>query len=287
MRALTTLALLAAALAPPALATSAQRLVEDARVVWFDRDPSHGGVSAIEVGRGGGAALTVSDRGAFATVALSRRGGTLVGARTIERRPLQDTEGRAARGRRADAEGLALRPDGRIYVSLEGPGRVWTWRDTGTEAAWMPRAPGFRALRSNAALEALAIDADGRLWTTPETAGGPLWVYEDGGWRVAALLPARGRFKAVGADFGPDGALWLLERRFSGGAFATRVRRFAMAGTEIVGEETLLESRPGTYGNLEGLAVWRDEAGRTRATAVSDDNFLPFLPTEIVEWVLD
>ena len=271
-------------LAAPAGAVDAPRLVLDAEIVWSDPSPRHGGVSAIEVGRGGSVALTVSDRGSFATVVLEREGGRLVGARTAERRPLRDTEGRAARGRIADAEGLALREDGRIYVSLKGPGRVWTWRDTGSEAAWMPRAPGFRELGANKALEALAIDGAGRLWTAPETPGGPLWVYEGGAWRVAAIREGAGGFKTVGADFGPDGALWLLERRVVGILFRSRIRRLEIEGTRVLSDEVVLTTAPGAHGNLEGLSVWRDGSGTLRLTAVEDDNFLPVARTHIVEW---
>ena len=274
--------ILLALLATPALSAS---LVEEARVVWRDDDPSHGGVSGIEVSADGGTALTLGDRGVFASAALERDvRGRLTGVRTLERVPVRDTEGRARRG--IDAEGLAYRDDGRIYASIEGPSRVWTWRDPGSEAAWMPRAPGFRQLSGNGGLEALAIDAEGRLWTAAETEGGALWVY-DGEWRVAGNLPGDDGFRIVGADFGPDGALWLLERRFGGLAFASRIRRLEVAGDRVVSNGIVMRSLPGLYGNLEGISVWRGADGAIRVTAVSDDNFLAFVPTVIVEWRLE
>lgn len=254
-------------------------------MVWRDDDPAHGGVSGIEVSADGRAALTLGDRGVFASAALERdAAGRLTGVRTLERGPVRDTEGRARRG--IDAEGLVLREDGRIYASIEGPSRVWTWRDPGSEAAWMPRDPGFRQLRGNGGLEALAIDGEGRLWTAAETEGGALWVY-DGDWRVAAQIAGGNGFRTVGADFGPDGALWLLERRFGGLAFASRIRRLEMEGARVLSDEIVMRSPPGLYGNLEGIAVWRGADGAIRVTAVSDDNFLAFVPTVIVEWRLE
>ena len=268
-----------------AASASAASLVEEARAVWRDDDPSHGGVSGIEVSADGRVALTLGDRGVFASAALERDArGRLTGVRTLERSPVRDTEGRARRG--IDAEGLVLREDGRIYASIEGPSRVWTWRDPGSEAAWMPRAPGFRQLSGNSGLEALAIDGAGRLWTAAETEGGALWVY-DGEWRIAGRLRGSGGFRVVGADFGPDGDLWLLERRFGGLAFASRIRRVTVDGAEVVADEIVMRSLPGLYGNLEGIAVWRGSDGAIRVTAVSDDNFLAFVPTTVVEWRLE
>ena len=94
-------------------------------------------------------------------------------------------------------------------------------------------------------------------------------------------------FLPVGADFGPDGALYLLERDFTGFGFRSRVRRFDITGPARGGAgEILLQSRARQFDNLEGLSVWRDEAGRIRLTMVSDDNFLFVQRTELVEYVL-
>ena len=46
-------------------------------------------------------------------------------------------------------------------------------------------------------------------------------------------------------------------------------------------------SELGVHGNLEGLAVWQDPAGQIRLTMVSDDNYLPFMRGQIVEYVLE
>ena len=47
-----------------------------------------------------------------------------------------------------------------------------------------------------------------------------------------------------------------------------------------------MTSLPSQYDNLESLAVWRDDAGATWVTAISDDNFLPIQRTQIVEFRL-
>lgn len=195
-------------------------------------------------------------------------------------------------GRRGlDAEGLAVR-DGETFVSFERIHAVWRIGETGSVEARLPPHPAFASLQENASLEALAVDADGALYTLPERSGAwgrpfPVWRYADGTWARAFDLPRRGRFLPVGADFGPDGHLYLLERRFRlPYGFATRVRRFDVAGGAVASEETLLETAVGTHDNLEGLAVWRDDAGAIRLTMVSDDNHSVLQRTEIVEYRL-
>jgi hypothetical protein len=45
---------------------------------------------------------------------------------------------------------------------------------------------------------------------------------------------------------------------------------------------------PSRFDNLEGISVWQDVSGQTHLTLVSDDNFLPFQNTQIIEYsVLD
>ena len=53
----------------------------------------------------------------------------------------------------------------------------------------------------------------------------------------------------------------------------------------LTAERTLLQTDPGTFDNLEGLAVWRDATG-LRATMISDDNFLALFRSQIVEFRL-
>lgn len=41
------------------------------------------------------------------------------------------------------------------------------------------------------------------------------------------------------------------------------------------------------HDNLEGISVWQDPDGRIRLTMISDDNFMVFQRTEIVEYAVD
>ncbi len=70
-------------------------------------------------------------------------------------------------------------------------------------------------------------------------------------------MPSRAgvSFWPVGADFGPDGRFYLLERHLSGiFGFQSRVRSFRIDGNRISDERVVLRTATGTHDNLEGIA---------------------------------
>jgi len=134
---------------------------------------------------------------------------------------------------------------------------------------------------------------DGALYTMPERSGGasrpfPVYRYRDGEWTRPFSIPRRGPFLPVGADFGPDGRLYLLERHLGGiSGFLSRVRSFRIDGDLLLDERPVLETSAGQHDNLEGIAVWKDKGGHIRLTMVSDDNFFILQRTELVEYRLE
>ncbi|MBN9888719.1 esterase-like activity of phytase family protein [Salipiger abyssi] len=257
---------------------------------WRSDDPAFGGFSGLEVSEDGTRFTAISDRTMIVSGRLLRRDGEIVGveAGPIER--LLDAQGKIQAKAQGDSEGLAIRADGRRFVSFEGIGRVWAYV-TLDKAARLPIPDAFKSLQSNSGLEALAIDADGRLYTLPERSGAltrpfPVWRYDNGTWTQPFDIPRRGGFLAVGADIGPDGRFYLLEREFTGFGFRSRVRRFDMSETALSGEKTLFESPLLRHDNLEGLAVWQDPQGNIRLTMISDDNFNALQRTQFVEYTV-
>lgn len=258
---------------------------------WRSSDAALGGMSAIEVAADGRGFVALSDRGRWTSGQLVRDGnGVITG---VDASPLRLLSGQAnapLRKSRADSEGLAIGPDGTAHVSFEGVARVLRYARIEGSAENLPRPEAFRRMQSNSSLEALAIDGKGWLYTVPERSGRedrpfPVWRYRNGTWDQPFAIPRQGGFLPVGADFGPDGRFYLLEREFRGLlGFASRVRRFTIDGNRIDGGETLLQTRPGRHDNLEGLAVWQDSGGAIRLTMISDDNFRFFQRTEIVEY---
>lgn len=252
--------------------------------------PFFGGISGVELSDDGRKISLVIDSGLLIVGDLFRDGNDDPGGlREWKLVPIKVPPGTVRDLRAVDTEGIAI-TDAGIFVSLERIHEVWRIAPDGKLAERLPRHPDFRRLQNNSSLEALAADEDGALYTLPERSGDwdvpfPVWRYADGEWTHAFDLPRRGRFLAVGADFGPDGRLYLLERRvLIPLGFATRVRRFTLGEGGVVDEETLLETALGTHDNLEGIAVWRDRNGDIRLTMVSDDNFSMFQETQIVEY---
>ncbi len=250
-----------------------------------------GGFSGIEVGPDGATFTTISDRGRILTGRLLRQDGRLTGLAADPIRPLLDPAGQPVRGKANDAEGMALLPDGTLLVSFEGDHRILSYAPGAKAAARVSAPPEFARFPGNGGPEALAATPDGAILTIPEmgwTRRGdlPVFHFHAGRWtRLDGYSRSRG-FLPVGADVGPDGRLYLLERHFKGFGFATRVRSFALGPGELTDPQVLLTTRQGWHGNLEGLSVWRDGAGEMRLTMVSDDNFERLLPSQIVEYIL-
>lgn len=252
-----------------------------------------GGFSGLELDATGTQMTAISDKGGLLQARLQRdAAGTPTGVAITSWTRLRDERGRVMPEWRADAEGLAIDARGRLLISFEGePSRVWRYDGPDAAALPLPSVEAFSRLQGNSGLEALAIDAGGALYTLPERSGAldrpfPVWRYLNGRWRQVFDIPRRPPHLPVGMDFGPDGALYLLERDFSGFSFSTRIRRFTLRDGRIAGEETLLTTAPGTHMNLEGLAVWADASGAIRLTMIADDNLRTFLTTDLVEYRL-
>lgn len=260
---------------------------------WQIDDSAFGGLSGLELAPDGSEFVALSDRGTIWRGAIERDAdGAIRSLRADPPVVLQNQSGRALRTGESDAEGLALATDGSVFISFEGLHRVAHYpRDDGPSAP-LPRPEAFRALQSNSGLEALAINAEGALFTLPERSGKltrpfPVFRYRDGIWDQPFAIPRDGDWLPVGADFGPDGRFYLLERDFWGLlGFLSRVRVFDISEDRIAGGEVLVQTRAGRHDNLEGLSVWRDALGAIRLTMVSDDNFRLFQRTEIVEYRL-
>lgn len=276
-------------LAGPAAADTLSLINE---YTWSMRDRRFGGLSALHMSDNGSRILAVSDRGQFVTGTVVRDGDRITGVTDVSINPVQQISGAPVNAANHDSEGLAVDRNGNIFVSFEGFDRVRKYSSVTANAQDIPRAKGFGSLQFNSGLEALAIDNAGTLYAVPERSGAlnrpfPVFRFKDGKWDLRLSIPRSKNFLPTGADFGPDGRFYLLERDLAGLlGFQTRIRRFTLGPGGFGNEEVLLESRIGQFDNLEGISVWRDDRNRIRITLVSDDNFFLFQKTELVEFVV-
>jgi len=254
---------------------------------WKVADDKFGGISGLELADDGTSFTVLSDRGrVFAGQFVRDEAGSVIGADIASSAALAEPTGNAVHDKGRDSEGLATLPDGGLAVSFELHDRVTLQASAGDPAKVFP-VPHLERFEENSTIEALAIDQADTLWglTEGEVDGAHAVVrLRDGNWLPELSLPAEGTWRPVGADFAPDGRLYVLERDFWPlVGFMSRILRFSPTETGLGPAEVLFDSRAGSFSNLEGLAVWRDASGSTRLTLVGDNNFLPFLLTDVVD----
>lgn len=284
------LALMLACCASLALAGEAGRAKYLGSYPWNMDTPWFGGWSGIELSADGLHMTAITDRGYILKADVHRDAEQIAAIAPRRFWHLKASNGAFLTHKLNDSEGLAVASNGSVHVSFEGVARVARYARPGASAQVLRHHPAFRGFARNKSLEALAIDHRGTLFTIPEALehGTDIRVFslENGQWRHRFTLKGGRGFLPVGADFGPDGRLYLLERAWSVLGFRARVRRWDLVDGQPGNEQLLIQTRTGVHDNLEGLAVWRDERGRTRLTMISDDNFLSLQHTEIVEYVV-
>ncbi len=270
------------ALAEPAL-TELSQITLRADIEGF------GSYSGLVLDETGERFLVVSDKGRWAEGQLVRKAGALRSARITGHGPILDPKGKPVTRFDIDAEGLTRTPDGRIHVSFEANHRIWSYDAMTGPATATEKHPEYSRLQNNSSLEALFHDASGTLYVIPERSGRldrpfPVYALGPDGWSTPFTIKRETDFLVAGADLGPDGMLYVLERKFTYlGGFATRIRHFTATGQD---PETLLETRFGEIDNMEGIEVWRDADDQIRITLISDDNNSILQSTIFVEYLL-
>lgn len=228
--------------------------------------------------------IMVSDRGVWVRLTLEIEGGRLIGVDDVSEAPMLSGGGDLMPRGALDAEGMTRDPEtGRLYVSYEIYHRIYPYEAAGGSASGRILPLGWEAFPANGGVEGLALAPDGRFWAVRESPldGGtdfPVYVGREHGvaWEEKRL-PARGSHRPTGAEFGPEGWLYVTERAFSLiGGFRFRLRRLKWAdGPDPVAEEELLNFGAETnIDNIESVTIWPD-GEKTYLLILSDDNFFP------------
>lgn len=256
---------------------------------WASNDPNIGGLSALAMQDNGRSALALTDKGRLLQLNVERDGPLLAGVKVVATTDLVlDRKDRSAP---TDSEGIAIASDGAIFVSFERKHSIRRIDPARSKDGLIDTPLEFHSFGRNTGLEALAINGAGHLFTLPERPsskklGFPVWRWDGDIWSRPFYLPARDGFRAVSADFGPDGAFYLLERRLTFLGFQSRLRRWDVAGGTALNETVLITTRAGEFGNLEGLSLWYDSTGQMRVSMVADNNFRPVMRMQLVEFSL-
>ncbi|HUF56822.1 MAG TPA: esterase-like activity of phytase family protein [Thermohalobaculum sp.] len=232
-------------------------------------EPAFGGISGVLVE--GGDVLAVTDRGWW--IEAARHGETL--ASEIAMRPMRRADGGTFDKSGGDAESLARRGD-EVFVGFERDHRVA--RRVGTDTiGGAIRAPAMERMPSNGGLEALATLPDGRLIAIGEGREGedfPVFVIDAADGVTESRLPRQSRHDMTGADMGPDGWLYVVQRHFSMlTGVSIRVRRY------LLGDDGLPD--PGT---AETLAAWETMSGIDNMEAIAAFRDGPQAPVTL--WLL-
>ncbi|WP_417627564.1 esterase-like activity of phytase family protein [Pararhodobacter aggregans] len=241
----------------------------------------------------GNTVYMVSDHGFIVGARLQRGYGQRIdGVEIRQVALLNDENGHPLTGSMRDAEGVTIGRDGALYVSFEQHNRIVRYARLGGVGEDLGAHADFARLRAGRGLEAVAAAPDGRVYAIPErparaTYGFPSYVWSPrGGWGDGFRLPMDLQFLPVGASFGPDGLLYVLEREHGPRGFRSQVRRFTVNGEGISAGQWVMRSDYGQFGNLEGISVFRDWNGRIRLLMVSDDD-LQTGPSELVDVVVN
>lgn len=230
----------------------------------------------------GDTAWVVSDYGDLLRIRLRfDLQGRLTAADGARARPLTGPAGAILTPKSAaDAEGIAVLPDGRVLIAFEGEHRIWSYgsgaddRPTGVSTPVLDR-PG------NEGLEGLSVAPDG--WLAMAEGGGA-WLCD-----VSACAPlgdprpADG-YRFTGADRDPAGGWFVVERYYSPPLdMRARVRHLSSTG---VLSTPLIELRgPASVDNFEGIAAVSTPNG-TRLYLLSDDNANPLQKTLLLAFDL-
>jgi hypothetical protein len=238
------------------------------------RGPALHGLSDLKIE--GDRAWVVSDFGDLIrfTIRLDRN-GRLTSADNAISRPLTGPDGAVLTPKpNADAEGLALLPDGRVLVSFEGDDRIWSYGVDGNDRPVAMSTPDGD-FGDNDGLEGLSAAPGG--WLALGERGGAWLCEAEVCAPLGTVVPADG-FRFTGADRDPAGDGWFVVERYYRPPLDMRVRVRRLSAEGFLTEPLIQLRPPASTDNFEGIAAVETATG-VRLYLLSDDNDNPLQKT--------
>ncbi len=257
-------------------------------VTWQVADPAFGGLSALIMAPDGMDLVAGGDHGALVEAQLTRAStGEITAIKATGVQQAQLRSGNAPTDFKMDLEAMTRDPEGGWFLAYESFVRIERLAHVRARPVATHSWEKFVPIFGNLAFEALATLPGARVIAISEAkepngkAGSIIWNRAK--WRAGPQIPVSPGYRITGADVGPDGCLYLVERRYSlAGGFRFGVRR--LSGGPDTWEDTLLyQSAPARLGNAEAISAWQDAAGQIVLTLITDDGFLPLTATRVIE----
>ena len=254
--------------------------------------PELGGLSAIKVSQSGKKFVTISDKGQYFEGNIFRdTNGAINEIEIFKSGALLNSSGNVLSGRNTDSESLTTIDNNGFYISFESNHRIMFHKNLSAAGTFLPRHKDFKHFKANKGLEAIAANSRGEIFAIPEEPPEgdidfPVYKLGEKKWSIFSRFPASGSFLVTDAVFLPDDDLLILERDYSWKAgFKMQLRILNVNNNTITGQTKVLSLDSGLH-NHEGLSLWQDESKKFFITLISDNNFLPFVTSEIREFRL-
>jgi hypothetical protein len=274
-------------------------------LVLESRAKTFGGFSSLHIESDGAHFVAASDRGTWLRGRIVYRDGRPAGIAEAETAPILGPDGKSLSSRGwFDTESLTHR-DGVLYAGIERVEKIlrFDYRRDGLAARGepVPVPSDFKTLRNNQSLECLAAPPKGsplgdQLIVVTEQSlddAGNLRSFLLNGADAARFTVKRhDDFDISDCVVMPPNDLLLLERRFAlmRGGLSMRIRRVPLASIKpgaVVDGKNLIEADLGyELDNMEGIGLHRNANGETILTLMSDDNFLPFQRTLLLQFAV-
>ena len=255
--------------------------------------PNFGGWSDLQVSPDGKTLASISDVGSWLTATVEYDGeGNLIGLKDGRIGSLRGLDGRPLVEKdKADAEGMALLPDGSWLVSFERHHRIWHYPTLDGIPTAINLPEDFGRQPWNGGVETITALPDGRLIAISEeyeVSPGQLagWLGQPVGknrytwqsFRYTKIPDFNPTAIRPLPNAGPNGGFVLLERAFD---MVRGVRIRVMTadaadfrpGNLVTAREIARLASPLAVDNLEGVSATKGPRGETLLWLISDDNF--------------